>query len=338
MYTLLKSETRSVFVKDFTESNDTQKDQRHKADVLIQTRLRPPATGLAYKTEELIIKTLLKMKSAGLEKSTIKSVNARLNYLAKNVDLAKPEGVKLFISNMAHANSYKRQMVNAYNYLCVINSFKWEKPKYRVEHKIPLVPTTKNVSKIISASTKKYATLFTILAETGLEAHELTTVTRRDIDIDTGIISAKGCKGHAPRSFKLKSRTLAMLKEYLHIHTDDKPFPDSRYMSQIWTRTRNKLARKLQDPQLKYIPMRSLRNYSGAQLYHRTKDPIRVMRHLGHKKLETTMHYLSGIHLDEEEEYTCRTASNVKEATELIEAGFTYVTEIDELKLFKKRK
>jgi len=278
------------------------------------------------------------MKSAGLEKSTIKTVNARLNYLSKNVDLSKPEDVKLFISNMPHANSYKQQIVNAYNYVCAINGFKWTKPKYRVEQKIPLIPTTANVNKIISATSKKYATLYTILAETGLEAHELATVTRKDIDIETGIINAKGCKGHAPRSFKLKQKTHAMLREYLYIYKGEKPFPASRSMTQIWTRTRNKLADKIQDVQLKNIKMRSLRNYAGAQLYNKTKDPIRVMRYLGHKKLETTMHYLRGIHLDEEEEYTCRTASNTKEDTEFIEAGFEYITERDGLKIYRKRK
>ena len=239
---------------------------------------------------------------------------------------------------MPNADSYKLNMVKAYDYLCMLNELKWKKPKYKAKQKIPLIPTTENVNKIISATTKKYATIFTILAETGLEAHELSTVSRKDIDIENGIINAQGCKGHAPRSFKLKQTTKAMLAEYLYKYKGEKPFPHSKFMSQIWLRTRNKLADKVQNPQLRQIPMRSLRNYSGAQLYNRTKDPIRVMRHLGHKKLETTMHYIRGIHLNEEEEYTCRTASNVKEATELIEAGFQYITEMDGLKLFKKRK
>ena len=239
---------------------------------------------------------------------------------------------------MKVADSYKANIAKAYNYLCITNGIEWTKPKYKAKEKIPLVPTTDNVNKIISASTKKYATIFTILAETGLEAHELASVSRSDIDIERGIINAKGCKGQAPRSLKLKTQTVAMLREYLYKHTAEKPFPESRFMSCVWTRTRNKLADKLQNPQLKQVKMRNLRNYSGAQLYNRTKDPIRVMRHLGHKKLETTMHYIRGITLNEEEEYTCRTASNEKEISELIEAGFEYVTEADGLKYFRKRK
>ena len=38
------------------------------------------------------------------------------------------------------------------------------------------------------------------------------------------------------------------------------------------------------------------------------------------------------------DEYVCKTAATVNEASELIELGFEYVTEMDGLKLFKKPK
>ncbi len=84
--------------------------------------------------------------------------------------------------------------------------------------------------------------------------------------------------------------------------------------------------------------MKNLRNYSGAKLYYPLQDPIAVMRHLRHKKLETTMHYIRGITINGEEEYTVKTATNVKEAAELLEAGFTYIQDIDGIKLYRKRK
>jgi hypothetical protein len=50
------------------------------------------------------------------------------------------------------------------------------------------------------------------------------------------------------------------------------------------------------------------------------------------------MHYIRGITINGEEEYTCKTATNIKEATELLEAGFQYIQEIDGTKLYRKRK
>jgi hypothetical protein len=111
-------------------------------------------------------------------------------------------------------------------------------------------------------------------------------------------------------------------------------------MSDMWRRTRDRLAENLKQPELRNIPMKNLRNYSGAQMYYKSNhDPIAVMRHLRHKKLETTMHYIRGITLDnEEEEYTCKATSDPKEIQQLIEAGFTKADEIDGLHIFRKRK
>jgi hypothetical protein len=38
------------------------------------------------------------------------------------------------------------------------------------------------------------------------------------------------------------------------------------------------------------------------------------------------------------EEFVCKVAGNVEEAKALIESGFEYVTEVDSVKLFRKRK
>jgi pentose-5-phosphate-3-epimerase len=40
----------------------------------------------------------------------------------------------------------------------------------------------------------------------------------------------------------------------------------------------------------------------------------------------------------ESDEFICKVAKNVQEAKELIENGFEYVTEIDGIQLFRKRK
>jgi hypothetical protein len=62
------------------------------------------------------------------------------------------------------------------------------------------------------------------------------------------------------------------------------------------------------------------------------------MRHLRHKKLETTMHYLRAITFDGDPEYDCKTAKTPEEAKALIEIGYTYVQTIDNIHLYRKRK
>lgn len=68
------------------------------------------------------------------------------------------------------SNASKQKHVNNYNYSVETNGLKWERPTYRIAETIPLIPKTDNINKIISASTPKFATIFTILAETGLNS------------------------------------------------------------------------------------------------------------------------------------------------------------------------
>jgi hypothetical protein len=59
---------------------------------------------------------------------------------------------------------------------------------------------------------------------------------------------------------------------------------------------------------------------------------------LGHKKIETTLIYTQLVSFGEEDEYCSATANNVTEAAKLVEQGFDYVTDVDGVKLFRKRK
>jgi hypothetical protein len=58
---------------------------------------------------------------------------------------------------------------------------------------------------------------------------------------------------------------------------------------------------------------------------------------MGHKKLETTQRYMHLLNFNDDE-WNCVGATTAKEATKLIEAGFQYVTTIEGIQLFKKRK
>jgi hypothetical protein len=61
------------------------------------------------------------------------------------------------------------------------------------------------------------------------------------------------------------------------------------------------------------------------------------MQLLGHKNIKNTLIYTQLVNF-QDDDYVCRAATNLKEATQLIEAGFEYVTEMDGCKLFRKRK
>jgi len=311
-----------------------------QAGILNHARLRPLHTGLRPSTiEGKIINTLIRLKNSGLTEGSLRTVSYNLKLLARNCNLDDSETVRQFIADKKCDVSYKASLVKAYNYYAVVNDIQWIKPKYRPERKIPKIPTTEAINKIISRASKKYATIFKILMETGVMPHELSNVTLRDIDLEKRTIAVQGFKGHASRIFKLKTETIAMLKEYLAKHGfNDKPFPKAEYMGKMWRRWRNSLAENLKEPQLRTIRLYDLRHYFATRLYYKTKDILLLKQQMGHKKLETTLIYTQLVSFNEEEEFYSATAKTVEEARKLIEQGFEYVTDIECVKLFRKRK
>lgn len=278
------------------------------------------------------------MKANGLSELTIKDISAKLKRLRKIANLNNPEEVKMAIANLDITNSTRNSYAKAYNYFAERNGIQWNRPRYKWERKIPIIPSTANIDKIISSATRKYATIFTILKETGFEGHELASVTRNQIDSEQGIISVQGCKSHNSRGIKLKVKTADMLRRYLHTYTANKPFPNAHAMGEAWRTHRDRLTKTLEEPQLKTIPLRNLRHYHATMLYDKTKDILLVKQRLGHKKIETTMLYTQLITFNENEEYTCKTATNVKEAEKLAEAGFNLFDTIGDIHIYRKRK
>ncbi len=71
--------------------------------------------------------------------------------------------------------------------------------------------------------------------------------------------------------------------------------------------------------------------------YYKTRDILHVKEVLGHKSLNNTMLYTQLIGF-KDDEWTARVAHNEEEACQLIEAGYEYVCDFGNNKLFRKRK
>ncbi len=131
-----------------------------------------------------------------------------------------------------------------------------------------------------------------------------------------------------------------MLKEYVKEHDpqlNEKLFPSSSAIRHAFGRYRNIVAQKLHGPSLRKIRLYDLRHHFATMLYHKTKDILHVKEQLGYRRLESTLVYMHLIDF-QDDEYIVRVAKTVKEACQLIETGFEYVTEVEDAKLFRKRK
>lgn len=100
---------------------------------------------------------------------------------------------------------------------------------------------------------------------------------------------------------------------------------------------RNILALKMDKPRLQQIALRSFRHWKATMEYNKTKDILHVKWLLGHKRLENTLVYTHLVDFGSDD-YTCKVAHTLEEATALLESGYEYVTDWEKTKLFRKRK
>ena len=79
----------------------------------------------------------------------------------------------------------------------------------------------------------------------------------------------------------------------------------------------------------------------ATTLYHQTKDPYYVKDFLGHKSIKSTEIYITierTLFEPSNDEYTVKIAKDPKDIKDLLEAGFEYVCNKEELVFLRKRK
>jgi integrase len=144
-------------------------------------------------------------------------------------------------------------------------------------------------------------------------------------------------KGSNPRIFKTSNKLATMIgnlpKTSKGVFDYENIFP----LGKTFRRQRQGIAHKLGNPRILQIHFHTLRHWKATMEYAKTKDILHVMQLLGHKSINNTLKYTQLINF-ESDDFVCKVAKTLKEASQLIEAGFEYVTEMEGFKLFRKRK
>jgi integrase len=282
------------------------------------------------------------MKNDNKSDYTIKFTRKALSFLAKRTSLNKPEAVKMVIANLTTSNSHKKNLVTAYQHYCSFYQVKWNKPSYKQDAKNIALPTKEKIMMIIAEAGKVLGTKLQLSLETGLRPVELCRLRVKDIDLEHKTVNPTTAKNGNPRtvpfseSLRLKIRERILRK---NLKPEDRLFGNGTAdnYSSDYREVRNRLAEKLKDPSIRTIRLYDLRHYFCTKKLNDISNPYVVMVLMGHKNLRTTQRYMHLLNLNDDE-WICTGATTAKEAMKLIEAGFQYVTAIEGIQLFKKRK
>ena len=143
-------------------------------------------------------------------------------------------------------------------------------------------------------------------------------------------------KGSDPRQLPISNQLIAMLNSLPRDH--EQPYKCSeRHFARAFRLQRSRIAFNLKNDRLKKIHFHTFRHWKATTEYAKTKDILHVMKLLGHKNIQNTLLYTQLITF-KNDEFHSATAKTVEDAQKLVEAGFEYVCDFGEVKLFRKRK
>jgi len=280
------------------------------------------------------------LKKKGRSEQTIKSRVRRLKGLARKCNIIEPETVKAALANSQTKSSTKAITASVYTDFLKCFGMHWEQPNYKMIQSIPFIPLEGEIDQLIAACSKRTATLLQLLKETGIRIGEAAQLKWIDLDTERKTLRITPEKGSNPRIATISEKLVGMLNT-LPKKNDYIFNRNTESLRNIFCGQRKRVALKLNNPRIAQIKFHTIRHWKGTIEYHKTKDPWYVKRVLGHKHLQTTETYINieqATFPEANDQYTSKVAQNITEACQLIEAGYEYVTEMDGLKIFRKRK
>jgi integrase len=268
---------------------------------------------------------------------TAHSYCKRLKVLMKLGDVNNPDRIKTLICTYNVSETRKELLTNAYDYYVQFKGLRWIKPRFTRDDVPIFLPLESELDALIANTRIKMSTYLQLLKETGADAGEAWKLRWIDINVTSRTVAISPTKNHNTRTLtiseNLLSRLLRLPRENSLVFAG-KNLDKFRW---LYETARNKLAKKLDNPRIHEIMFKTFRHWKATHEYYRTKDILHVKYILGHKRIENTLIYTHLVHF-ESDEFVCKVAKTIEEATALVEAGYEFVTSMDGIKLFKKRK
>ena len=309
----------------------------------VETRTREKAAGATTDQKSLLFNFAWWMTREGYKESTIERRVRILKVLAsRGADLLEPESVKDHIAMQKNWTSAGKEIaVTAYSSFLASHGKTWNPPFYKRVETLPYIPTESEIDELIAGCGGQISAFMQLMKETAMRSGETYQLQWKDIDLERGAVTVTPEKGSRPRIFSVSNRLLTMINRLDHGRDSLFGYGNLNNLRATFEKQRKALAFKLGNPRLKEISFKTLRHWKATMLYHQTKDVLYVMRFLGHRSIKNTLVYIQleeALFQREAEEYVCKVAETVDEAKALIENGFEYVCELNNIKLFKRRK
>jgi len=255
--------------------------------------------------------------------------------LDKSCNIQDPESVRSWIASRHVTSGRKQNIVDVYSRYAIFSKIAWSRPEYAREDRLPFIPLQKECEQIVDASRNLgQACYLRLLYETAMRCGEASSLRREDFDFERRTVRVLPEKKSRPRELRISERLCSMLRT---LQAKDKPLPSPEAARHYLDNTRRTLAETQNNPRFHQIHLHTFRHLRATSLYAQTKDLLYVQKILGHKSIQNTMRYIQLVSNDEPSAWIVKAASSLDEAKGLLEQGFEYVTDMESVKLFRRR-
>jgi len=299
---------------------------------------RHPLLTVIHPTED-ILNFLLYLKREGYSESSIRNNRKILMKLNNRIGtLLDGNAVKDYIASMNCRGGTKKNNLLAYRLYASWKGFEFKLPRMSdTEPEIPYVPLESELNSFISAASKSLAPILGIAKESGARIGEILRLEWKDIDPLQNTINFRAEKGSLNRQCKVSPNLVSMIMA--HPRKNNRIFQSkSGSIRNRFQLLRSRLSVKLQNDRLLKIHLHSFRHWYACSIYFKYKDILLTQNKLGHKSLRSTLRYARLVNWEQSDEFVCKATQNQDEAMKLIESGFEFVTVINSVSLFRKRK
>jgi integrase len=215
----------------------------------------------------------------------------------------------------------------------------------KADSKAVTLPTLEKLNAFINYSRRGLALKLRI-SKYGLRPIEVCTLKAKDIDPDHKTITPTTAKKGLPRTIPIDQPLADTLRAEIQkrkLQPNDYLFnPIAKYYCKTFVAMRTRLAKQMNDPTIKQTKLYHFRHYYGTMTQLKYRDVPTTAHLLGHRDWKNTQIYVNLAKIlemgEDGENYVVKTASTLKEYTDLLENGFTYVSDYENVKVLRKRK
>src|SRR5437867_1628142 len=270
------------------------------------------------------------MQKEGYKESTVVRYTKIIRTIEKVTNIFDCEAVKAYLAKANWSDGTREVACDAYSLLAKSKGFRFERPRYQRTEKLPFIPMESEIDALISGTGPKTSALLLLLKETACRVGEAWNIKWTDVDFERCVVNVIPEKGSHPRQFKISSKLCSILSRLPRKNPKLFGGRDLENFRINFQSQKYNLANKLGNPRLAQITFHTFRHWKATYEYNRTHDILYVMRLLGHKSIQNTLRYTQLVDW-KSEDFTCKIAMTLQEASQLIEAGFDYVTEMDDV-------